>query len=149
MLQTGLGVIQQQSIMVAIIPTAKPLIRDGHTTGCAIGSSAHRGGDAFVMIVTVIKPAFTAQFEFNFTLRLTFFGDDVDQTAGTSPAIQRCCPGDNFNVCNIKRINGVKLTAVGAGRVETNTVNKHNDGATTHVHPVVGSSLTADINSGD
>ena len=78
MLQAGLGVIQQQGIVIAVIPAAKPLIRDGHAPGSAIGSSAHRRSNAFIMIVTVIEAAFTPQFEFNFTLRLAFFGDNVD-----------------------------------------------------------------------
>jgi hypothetical protein len=30
------------------------------------------------MIVTVVEAAFAPQFEFYFTLRLAFFGDDVD-----------------------------------------------------------------------
>ena len=101
------------------------------------------------MIVAVCKPALAAHLKIDLAILLPFFGDDVDKSAGTAAAVQRGCPGDHFDMLDVERVDGVELAAVGAGRVEPDAVNQHDDGAPAHVHPIVGAPLAADVDARD
>ncbi len=112
-LKAGLGVINDDFITLTVIPATKTLIRDGHTARGIIISAAHRCRNVFIVIVVAVKPAFAAELQFDFLLRLTFFGHNINQTAGTAAAVQRGCAGNNFNTIDVKRIDRVQLAAVG------------------------------------
>ncbi|MNS26018.1 hypothetical protein D3C71_1267330 [compost metagenome] len=88
MLQSGLGIVEGECITVTVVPTAKALIGYGQAARGVIVATADGSSHALIAVITVVKAAFTAQFQVDLGFRLAFFGDDINQAAGTAAAIQ-------------------------------------------------------------
>ena len=87
-LEPRLGVIEEQRIVVAVVPAAETLIGYRQAAGGVVCSAADGRRDALIMIVAVCKPALAAHLKIDLPILLPFFGDDVDKSAGTAAAVQ-------------------------------------------------------------
>lgn len=113
-LEPRLGIIEDQRIVIAVVPAAETLIGYRQAAGCVVCSAADGRRDALIMIVAVRKTALAAHLEIDLTILLPLFGNDVDKPAGTAPAVQRGRSGDHFDMFDVEWIDGVELAAVGA-----------------------------------
>lgn len=102
MLEPRLGIIEDQRIVIAVVPAAETLIGYRQAAGCVVCSAADGRRDALIMIVAVRKTALAAHLKIDLTILLPF-GNDVDKPAGTAPPYSEVAP-EITSICSM--LNG-------------------------------------------
>ncbi len=70
MLEPRLGIIEDQRIVIAVVPAAETLIGYRQAAGCVVCSAADGRRDALIMIVAVRKTALAAHLKIDLTILL-------------------------------------------------------------------------------